>query len=178
VSLPVIAIVGAPNVGKSTLFNRLVGRRRAIVTDEPGVTRDRLYGLVASAPHPFRVVDTGGLTPGTEAPYARQIEQQAGAALDEAAVVLFVIDTRAGVSALELELAALLRRRPQPLLLVANKVDSETVQPLAFELHRLGLGEPIAVSAEHGLGIDRLLEHIDALLGATELPPTALEADP
>lgn len=161
-SLPLVAIVGAPNVGKSTLFNRLVGRRRAIVTDEPGVTRDRIYGTVADAPTPFRVVDTGGLTVDLEAPYAREIERQAEAALDEAAVMLFVVDARAGATATDLELAAILRRHRTPLLLVANKIDASTHEVWVHGLHELGLGEPVPISAEHARGIDQLRSMIDA----------------
>jgi GTP-binding protein len=163
--LPVVVIVGAPNVGKSTLFNRLVGWRRAIVTDEPGMTRDRLYGVVREAPRPFRVVDTGGIDPGSAAPFARDIERQAEAALDEGALALFVVDARAGITALDRELASRLRRRPPPLLLVANKVDSDAGLALTHELHELGLGPPYPISAEHGLGIDELVEEIAARLG-------------
>jgi GTP-binding protein len=157
---PLVAIVGAPNVGKSTLFNRLVAERRAIVTPEPGVTRDRLYGEVTDAPLPFRIVDTGGLTPRTEAPFAREIERQAEAALDEAALVFFVVDARAGATALDLDLAAMLRRRNQPVVLVANKIDEERTEervPLG-ELERLGLGSPVPISAEHNRNIDVLLD--------------------
>jgi GTP-binding protein len=166
--LPLVAIVGAPNVGKSTLFNRLIGRRRSIVTNEPGVTRDRIYGTVRDAPRPFRLVDTGGLTPRVEAAYARQIEGQAQAALDEAALVLFVVDARAGLTALDRELAEMLRRRGGPLLLVANKIDGEHVEPAALACHELGLGQPHSVSAEHSRGIDELIESIDRLLGPGE----------
>jgi len=165
VSQSLVAIVGAPNVGKSTLFNRLIGRRQAIVTDEPGVTRDRLYGRVARAPVAFDLVDTGGLTPRTAALYAREIERQAEAALGEASLVLLVVDARAGATAVDHELAGWLRRRGQPILLVANKVDVPARMPLVLELHELGLGEPLPVSAEHGLGIDELLDAIAERLG-------------
>jgi len=164
VSLPLIAIVGAPNVGKSTLFNRLVRVRQAIVTNQPGVTRDRLYGVVEQVPRPFRVVDTGGMTPNTDAPFAREIEEQAHAALDEAAVVLFVVDARAGVTALDLDLAAIFRRRSGRLLVVANKIESSAVGQLIHEFNKLGLGQPFAISAEHSQGIDELLEAIDERL--------------
>jgi len=166
--LPLVAIVGAPNVGKSTLFNRLIGRRQSIVTDEPGVTRDRIYGTVEDVRTSFRLVDTGGLTPRVEAAYAREIEQQADAALDEAALVLFVVDARAGITALDRELASMLRRRSSPLILVANKVDSEAIEQEALALHELGLGSPFAVSAEHALGVDDLVDAVVELLGPVE----------
>ncbi len=165
-SEPLVAIVGAPNVGKSTLFNRLIGRRQAIVTDEPGVTRDRLYGRVGDCPTPFRLIDTGGLTPRALAPFAREIERQATAALDEARLVLFVVDARAGATALDHELAAWLRRRGRALLLVANKIDTPSLADLAHGLHELGLGDPIPVSAEHGLGVDELVEAVGERLGS------------
>jgi len=173
--LPMVAIVGAPNVGKSTLFNRLVRRRRSIVTDQPGVTRDRIYGDVRGGAHPFRVVDTGGLAPSPESPLAREIERQVATALDESDLVLFVVDGRAVPNALDVELAARLRRRGRPIVLVANKLDAERTAWSAPELYRLGLGEPIGVSAEHGIGVGELLERIDELLQALER--TAPRAD-
>ncbi|MCP3980004.1 MAG: ribosome biogenesis GTPase Der [bacterium] len=163
--LPLVAIVGAPNVGKSTLFNRLVGKRQAIVTDEPGVTRDRQYAEVRDAPRPFRLVDTGGLTPNTAAPMADEIEMQARAALDEASVILFVLDSRAGATALDHEVATFLRRQGLPLVLVANKIDSQQNEALIHELHELGVGEPFPTSAEHGFGVGDLLDRIAELLG-------------
>ena len=176
VAAPLIAIVGAPNVGKSTLFNRLTGRRSALVTDEPGVTRDRLYGTVRQGRRPFRLVDTGGLTPGLATPFAQAIEQQAELALAEAAGVLYIVDARVGASALDQELAARFRRRGIPVRLVANKVDAPSVLPLVHELHGLGLGEPIAISAEHGEGIGDLLEAVDAMLPVGE--PSEPAPDP
>ena len=175
VAAPLIAIVGAPNVGKSTLFNRLTGRRRALVTDEPGVTRDRLYGTVRQGRRPFRLVDTGGLTPGLAAPFAQEIEQQAEIALREAAGVLYLVDARAGASALDQELAARFRRRGIPVRLVANKVDAPSVLPLVHELHGLGLGEPIPISAEHGEGIGDLLDAVDFMLPGDEAEEEAAE---
>jgi GTP-binding protein len=162
---PLVVIVGTPNVGKSTLFNRLVRRRTTIVTDEPGVTRDRVYGVVADAPIPFRVVDTGGLTPDESAPFAREIMQQADAAMKEAAIILFVVDARAGATAVDREVCDLLRRKGTPLLLVANKIDSPKVAGLAHDLFDLGLGEPLPVSSEHALGIEELLDRIAEILG-------------
>jgi len=166
--LPLVAIVGAPNVGKSTLFNRLVGGRRAIVTDQPGVTRDRLYGEVTDVKAPFSLVDTGGLVPMSDAPFAREIEKQAEQALREAAVILFVVDARAGLTPLDQELSAMLHRRHTPLVLVANKVDGEKQSDLIHDLYGLGFGAAIPVSAEHSRGIDGLLGKIGSLL--SELP--------
>lgn len=174
--VPVVAIVGAPNVGKSTLFNRLLGQRRAIVTDEPGMTRDRLYGVVSDVLSPFRLVDTGGMTPGADAPFAAEIEQQAELAIAEAALVLFVVDVRAGPTALERDLVGRLRRRGVPLLLVANKADDDRTEVQSHELHGLGAGAPLAVSAEHGRGVDELLEAICAELAARG-PQESLESD-
>jgi len=168
---PLVAIVGAPNVGKSTLFNRILGRRRAIVTDEPGMTRDRLYGVVRDVTPPFRLVDTGGLTPNTEAPFAREIEQQAEVAISEAALILFVIDVRAGITALDRDLAAMLRRRNLTLLLLANKADSEKLASDVHDFHGLGLGPPIPISAEHGRGVDDLLDEIQRELAAFPQEP-------
>jgi GTP-binding protein len=178
VALPLVTIVGAPNVGKSTLFNRLVGRRRAIVTNEPGATRDRLYGVVRTSGRPFRLVDTGGLIPdAVDVPYAREIERQAEAALEDSAVILFVVDARAGATAVDRDLGRMLRRRNKPLLLVANKIDSEAQEALLGELHDFGLGAPLPMSAEHGRGQAELLERIGALLERIHEAPPPAEAE-
>ncbi|NIM02285.1 MAG: ribosome biogenesis GTPase Der [Acidobacteria bacterium] len=167
---PLVAIVGAPNVGKSTLFNRMVGKRHAIVTDQPGVTRDRLYGDVERDSLRFRLVDTGGLTPNTAAPFADEIMQQASTAIREAAVLLFVLDGRAGATAIDHDVALLLRRSDRPIVLVANKIDGDKHEPLIHELHELGLGEPLPLSAEHGRGMDELYERLEALLADAPEP--------
>jgi GTP-binding protein len=152
-------------VGKSTLFNRLVGGRRAIVTDEPGVTRDRLHGTVDDTEPPFELVDTGGLLPGARhVPFAEEIERQAETALRGAALTLFVVDGRAGPSGTDLELAARLRRRDLPLILVLNKVDGPRQEAQAAEATALGLGDPVPVSAEHGLGLAELVDAIEQAL--------------
>ena len=169
---PLVAIVGAPNVGKSTLFNRLVGKRRAIVTDEPGVTRDRLYGEVRHDAQAFRLVDTGGMTLSEKLPLASQVERQADVAVSEATLVLFMVDARAGATALDEDLAARLRRGGCRPLLVANKIDAEQSKTRVHELYALGLGVPLEVSAEHGRGIEELLEAVVARL------PESPEADP
>lgn len=166
--MPVVAIVGRPNVGKSTLFNRMVRRRAALVTDEPGVTRDRLYGIVSDGDQSFRLVDTGGLR-WDDVPFGREILLQADAALSEAQLVLLVVDTREGVTALDQDVAAYLRRRSASVLLVANKADGPAQDIAIHDFHSLGLGEPHGVSSEHGRGLGELLDAI-ALRIAQEAP--------
>jgi GTPase len=161
--LPLVAIVGAPNVGKSTLFNRLVKMRSALVTDQPGLTRDRIYGVVREGVRPFRIVDTGGLR-WDNVEFGQEILLQAEAALLEAKLVLFVVNGRTGGTALDAEVASFLRRKGATVLLVANKVDGPEQDDAIHELHRLGLGEPFGVSAEHARGIDELLAAIEARL--------------
>ena len=172
---PIVAIVGIPNVGKSTLFNRLVRGRMAIVTDLPGVTRDRQYGQVKIGLRPFQLVDTGGLTPHTAAPFAREIEDQANTAMNEAALILFVVDARTERTSLDEAVVEQLRRSRVPVLVVANKAESPRLETQLAELYGLGLGEPIPVSAEHGTGIAELLEAIDERL--PEGTETETEAD-
>lgn len=170
--IPLIAIVGRPNVGKSTLFNRLVGSRRAIVGDEPGITRDRLYGEGHWRGHDFRVVDTGGIIPEDKDFIPSEIFRQARVALDEAAAIVMVVDARTELAAPDLELARLLRKTGKPLFVAANKVDSDKQSSLADDLHRLGIRAIVPVSAEHGRGVDDLL---DAVLAA--LPEKALATE-
>ena len=172
---PLLAIVGRPNVGKSTLFNRMVGSRRAIVGDEPGITRDRLYGNSHWRGHNFRIVDTGGIVPGGKGFIPAEIFRQARVALDEAAAVIMVVDVRTELAAPDLDLARLLQRTGKPLFLAVNKVDSDKQQALVDDFYRLGIRQIYAVSAEHGRGIDDLL---DAILEALELKtPQPGEAD-
>lgn len=175
--LPVVAIVGAPNVGKSTLFNRLVGSRQALVTDEPGVTRDRIYGDAKGAPIGFRLVDTGGIR-WDDVPFGKEILLQAEAALREAQLVLVVVDARAGATAMDQDVAAFLRRRGAPTLLVANKVDDDRREGDIHDLHRLGLGEPLPVSAEHARGIDELLQAISERLHGIPALPSGEASEP
>jgi GTPase len=161
---PLIAIVGRPNVGKSTLFNRLVGSRRAIVGDEPGITRDRLYGKGHWRGYDFRIVDTGGIIPEDKDFIPSEIFRQARVALDESAAIVMVVDARTELAAPDLELARLLRKTGKPLFVAANKVDSDKQSSLADDLHRLGVREIIPISAEHGRGVDDLLDAILAVL--------------
>ena len=161
---PLIAIVGRPNVGKSTLFNRLVGSRRAIVGDEPGITRDRLYGEAHWRGHDLRVVDTGGIIPEEKDFIPAEIFRQARVALDEAAAIVMVVDGRSELAAPDLELARLLQKTGKPLFLAVNKVDSTKQESLADDVHRLGIRDIFPVSAEHGRGIDDLLDAVVAVL--------------
>jgi GTP-binding protein len=161
---PLIAIVGRPNVGKSTLFNRLVGSRRAIVGDEPGITRDRLYGEAHWLGHDLRIVDTGGIIPEDKDFIPSEIFRQARVALDESAAIVMVVDARTELAAPDLELARLLRKTGKPLFVAANKVDSDKQSSLADDLHRLGIREIVSISAEHGRGIDDLLDAVLAAL--------------
>jgi len=159
---PIIAIVGRPNVGKSTLFNRLVGRRQALVRDTPGVTRDRLYGRVSFERWQATVIDTGGFDPSSEEPLIEGVRRQVLAAVEEADLVLFVVDTREGPTALDLEIARILRRGSRTVVLAANKADAETQASGLADLYRLGFGDPVPVSAEHGRGVAELLEILRA----------------
>jgi len=169
---PLVAIVGRPNVGKSTLFNRIAGQRIAIVEETPGITRDRIYADCEWQGKPFTLIDTGGLQ--TESGgLARQVRNQAQLAIEEASVILFAVDAKEGLSALDYEIADLLRRTGKPLLLVAAKVESRGRMEAAQEFYSLALGEPIAVSAIHGIDIDVLLDKLAELLP----PPSAAPAD-
>src|SRR5687768_8452201 len=155
---PFIAIVGRPNVGKSTLFNRLVGRRQALVRDVPGVTRDRLYGQVHFERWQATVVDTGGFDPGSVEPLIEGVRKQVLKAVQESDLIAFVVDTRAGATALDLEIARILRKANKPVVLVANKVDDRGQDAALAELYALGFGDPVGVSAEHGRGVAEMLE--------------------
>jgi len=159
-SLPLITIVGRPNVGKSTLFNRLIGQRRSIVTDEPGITRDRIYGTVSWNSRTYKIVDTGGLIPGEETEIPIRIFEQAQIAIEASALILFVVDGRSGITPPDQELIRLLRRTGKPVFLVINKIDSEKQASEASEFYRLGLDRIFPISAEHGRGITELLDEI------------------
>jgi GTP-binding protein len=162
--LPLLAIVGRPNVGKSTLFNRLVGSRRAIVGDEPGITRDRLYGDSEWRGRPFRVVDTGGIIPEDKDFIPSEIFRQARVALDEAAAIVMVVDGRTELAAPDLELVRLLIRTGKPLFLAVNKIDSDRQESLTGDFHRLGVRKIFPLSAEGGHGIDDMLDAFLELL--------------
>jgi GTP-binding protein len=173
--VPAVAIVGRPNVGKSTLFNRLVGGRRAIVDDVPGVTRDRIYGEVAWRGRRFRLIDTGGFDPEAATGLAADVGQQVELAMAEAAVILFVVDARAGLTPLDVEIARRLRAAGAPAALVcANKADGPREEAAVGEFHRLGLGEVLPVAAEGGRGIGELLDAAVARLGVEPAPEAAV----
>jgi GTP-binding protein len=159
-----VAVVGFPNVGKSTLVNRLTETRDAVVHETPGVTRDRKEIVADWNGRRFRLIDTGGVDIADPAPITRSIAEQARAAIAEADLVLFVVDARAGVMPGDEELAAILRRARKPVLLLANKIDDPRQDALAFEFHRLGLGDPIPVSAQHGHGTGDLLDAVVTML--------------
>jgi GTP-binding protein len=174
VAKPIVAIVGRPNVGKSTLFNRLVGERRAIVEDEPGTTRDRVYGTTDWGGVEFTLVDTGGLQADREieastvAQIAHHTREQAHLAIGEADVIVFMVDVKSGVTAGDYEVADLLRRADKPTILVANKADSASRRDAALEFYELGLGDPMPVSSYHGSGTGDLLDRIVEALPEVE----------
>jgi GTPase len=158
--LPTIVIVGRPNVGKSTLFNAIIRDRRSIVGDEPGITRDRIYGEAEYRGKRFGVIDTGGIIPHDDALIPTQILKQAHVALEIASHILYVIDGRTEITSSDRDLAKLLRPLGKPLTLVVNKIDAKVRENLVPEFYSLGLGDPFAVSAEHRLGLDDLLGHV------------------
>ena len=155
-----VAIVGRPNVGKSTLFNRLVGERRAIVGDEPGITRDRIYGQVEWAGKKFALIDTGGIVPDDDAVIPANILKQAGMAIDESQLLIWVVDARAGITQLDEELAALLRSTGKPVLIAANKTDSAKLESESTEFYRFGFEGVFPISAEQGIGVGELLDSV------------------
>jgi GTPase len=167
-SLPLIAVVGRPNVGKSTLFNRLIGQRRSIVTDEPGITRDRIYGIVSWHGRSYEIVDTGGIIPGEETEIPQRIFEQAQIAIESASLMLFVVDGRTGITAPDQELVRLLRRTGKPIFMVVNKIDSEKQTGETSEFYRLGIDHVFPVSAEHGRGITELLDEVAISIPAPE----------
>jgi len=178
---PVVAIVGRPNVGKSSLFNRLVGEQMAIVEDQPGTTRDRLYGTSDWNGVDFTVIDTGGLVLDETLPnepeltseeIVRRTREQAQAAIEEADVILFMVDARSGLTAADEEIGEVLRRSRKPVIIAANKAENEERRLNAVEFYRLGLGDPIAISAHHAINTGDLLDEIVAAF-----PPEEPEED-
>jgi len=172
-AVPILAIVGRPNVGKSTLFNRLIGSRRAIVGDEPGITRDRIYGETTWNGRTLRVVDTGGIVPDEKEQIPTEIFRQARVALEEAGAIVLVVDGRSELAAPDMELARLLRRLGKPLFLAVNKVDTPKQEAEAENFRTLGIERLFPISAEHGLGVAELLEaalHVIPETEAQDLP--------
>jgi|SRR5947209_1361795 len=174
--LPTVVIVGRPNVGKSTLFNAILGDRRSIVGDEPGITRDRIYGEAEYRGKRFGLIDTGGIIPHDDALIPTQILKQAHVALDDAAHILYVIDGRTDITAADRDLAKLLRPLGKPITLVVNKIDAKVREDLVPEFYSMGLGDPYAVSAEHRRGLDDLLTHVTAPFSKEEAPEEESEA--
>ena len=165
-----VAIVGRPNVGKSTLFNRLIGERRSIVGDEPGITRDRIYGEVEWTGTKFSLIDTGGIVPDDDAVIPANILKQAGVAIDEAQVLIWVVDARAGITQLDEELAALLRSTGKHVLVAANKTDSSRLESESTEFYRFGFNNVFPISAEQGIGIGELLDSVVELVKEPDGP--------
>lgn len=169
-SLPLVAIVGRPNVGKSALFNRLIGRRTAIVEDLPGTTRDRIYGEAEWAGRTVRIVDTGGLEADDEGPFSPLVRRQIEQAIEEADLILLLVDARDGVTAADDEIAEMLRRSGKPVLLIANKADNQARVEDATQFYELGLGDPLPISAYHGHGVGDMMDAVFELLPPPEDP--------
>ena len=164
-----VAIVGRPNVGKSTLFNRLIGERNSIVEDTPGVTRDRIYGTMEWNGKAFSVIDTGGFIPGSENQMERAIREQAMLAIEEANVVVMLCDGRDGVTPFDQDIASILRLSNKPVVLVVNKCDNAKQQGFAYEFHSLGIGEPFPISATNGLNTGDFLDEITNNIDKNEI---------
>ena len=169
---PMIAIVGRPNVGKSTLFNRLARKRKAIVEDEPGVTRDRLYAESSWNDRVFILTDTGGFEPTAKEGLAQQIREQAEIAIQEADVILFLMDGKEGLTPTDIEAADYLRKIPKPIFYVVNKIDGERHEDEVIDFFRLGVEPVFSISAQHGRGVGDLMDEV-----MKALPPTGLEEE-
>ena len=170
---PIVAIVGRPNVGKSTLFNRLVGKRLAIIEDEPGTTRDRLYSDIDWKGSSLTLIDTGGLVPVPPSELAQRVKEQVEVAIEEADSIIFLVDVLDGVTHIDREIAEMLRRSDKPVMLAANKADNEQRSLDAAEFYKLAMGDPLPVSAYHDLGVDELLDRV-----VESLPYFPPEAEP
>lgn len=167
---PIVAIVGRPNVGKSTLFNKIAGKRISIVEDQPGVTRDRIYTEVEWLDNKFTLIDTGGIEPNSDDIILKQMKQQAEVAIETAAVIVFLVDGQEGITASDQEVATLLRRAKKKIILAVNKIDAPKYKDNVYEFYNLGLGEPIGISAGQALGLGDLLDEI-----VKNLPPKGEE---
>ena len=160
---PIVAIVGRPNVGKSTLFNKITGKRISIVEDTPGITRDRIYADAEWSGREFTLIDTGGIEPASNDEILVQMRNHANLAIDMADVILFMVNIKEGMTAADSDVAAILQKCGKPVLLVCNKVDAPGNPPLEmYEFFNLGIGEPYPVSSVHGLGVGDILDEIIA----------------
>ncbi|MBK1813807.1 ribosome biogenesis GTPase Der [Clostridium sp. YIM B02505] len=164
---PIVAIVGRPNVGKSTLFNKLAGKRISIVQDTPGVTRDRVYAEAEWLNYKFTMIDTGGIEPESEDVIVKQMRRQAQIAIETADVIVFIVDGKEGLTAADKEVSQMLRKSKKPVVLVVNKIDNLKDEANAYEFYNLGIGDPITISATQGLALgdmlDRVVEHFKEL---------------
>lgn len=159
---PLVAVVGRPNVGKSTFFNKITGKRIAIVEDTPGVTRDRIYADGEWLTHSFTLIDTGGIEPMREDIISKQMRRQAELAIETADVIIFIVDGREGLTAADVEVAEMLRRSKKPVVLAVNKIDHPKYADALYDFYELGIGEPITISAEQGLGLGDVLDEVVA----------------
>lgn len=159
-SKPIVAFVGRPNVGKSTLFNRLAGRRISIVQDTPGVTRDRVYAQADWLKYEFTMIDTGGIEPKSDDVILKQMKRQAQIAIETADVIVFIVDGKEGLTAADAEVGQMLRKSKKPVVLVVNKIDSKRDEENFYEFYNLGIGEPMSISASQGLGLGDMLDEI------------------
>ena len=159
-SKPLVALVGRPNVGKSTFFNRIIGKRIAIVEDTPGVTRDRIYGDAEWLTYSFTMIDTGGIEPANEDIISVQMRRQAELAIETADVIVFLVDGREGLTPADADVAEILRKSQKPVVLAVNKVDHRELENTKYDFYSLGIGDPISISAEQGLGLGDLLDEV------------------
>jgi GTPase len=157
---PIVAVVGRPNVGKSTLFNKLAGKRISIVEDTPGVTRDRVYAEAEWLRHDFTIIDTGGIEPESADIIVAQMRRQAQIAIETADVIVFIVDGKEGLTGADREVAQMLRKSKKPIVLVVNKIDTLKEEDNAFEFYNLGIGEPVTISASQGLGLGDMLDKV------------------
>lgn len=165
-----VAIVGRPNVGKSTIFNRLIGERKSIVDDTPGVTRDRIYGTVEWLTQSFHIIDTGGIQI-EDQPFSEEINMQVDIAIEEADVIIFITSAKEGVMTDDMAIARKLQKSNKPVVLAVNKADNQELQMAVYEFYSLGLGDPMTISGAHGIGLGDLLDKVIELMSKKELKP-------
>jgi GTP-binding protein len=174
---PIIAIVGRANVGKSALFNRLVGKQISIVEDLPGTTRDRIFADTSLLNHEVTIIDTGGLEPSPNSTMNQKIKQQVETAITESDVIIFLTDVQAGIITTEREIADMLRKSNKPIVLVANKADNPKLESQANDFYQLGLGVPVAISAHHGRGINDVVDKLISVIPEDTSPATTIDSE-